>query len=1066
MKLKRLASKSLATATAFSMATTLFAGVPAVPVNAADTTKRSSFKIEAEYGVLGSCGYGPGDFSNNCSIRDYAEGDTVKLKGITLDEAGTRKVTIYYAAGMETSVTVAANGGTAKTVDLNSTGSWVSKAGSATVDVEFKAGENELVITSGNPGPNLDYVTVEMTAAEEQKTLLGMINSLQAGSLGDSDTTKANALEVAYNSMYDKKDVYIKNSLTEVIRKVNNNSPFTYEAELGSTDGKVITVHEATGTQNKGSNGAMVGLDKGQKVSIKVYKETAGTTQVAVYYAVAGAHRYVACTVNGQENVFSKCAAERTDLFQDGNDDLPWAVPQAQPVSMKIDLAQGWNTLEFAFPNNTAGLDLSEDMNKFTPNLDKFQIYLTAKEEAETIKELAKTASTGGLERAFLSISPDAKALLEKETGLSSSLNTLVKDWSSNKEDSFGEANAKTFTVKFDANGGTIKDEDKTQAVKENKTAKEPEVTRDGYELIGWFEKDAEEAFDFETPIKADMTLKAEWAENTDAADKTIADAQKQLDELNKDDYPADKWDKVQDILDKIAALEDDAYDPATAAQRKNELAKELAAALQDLLNSKIEEAFTVTFLNEDGSVYKTQGDLKTGNKVDEPEAPVKENYDFLGWYTVAGSGADPYAPTTNKYDFANMAITGDLVLIAKFEKNALAEATDKYEAALKDLEENFNKDEYEEDAWKEIEDILAKIEDEYASGAPNADTISVLLEQLQAAKDALADKKKKFTVTYNANGGVVPAGAEKEVVEYGKTVTKLINATRSGYDFAGWVTAEGVAFDFDTPIKADITLTAKWTANADMEAIKNQFNQWKNYFDGLQKDQYDAGSITTIQEIIRQIEEELKKENPDFDRISQLVLQLSQLTSGIKPVNNAVLVSGVTVTADPSLKIAAGKKVDLDAEVAPANATNSNVVWTSSNTSWATVDANGVVTTKKAGKGKKVVITATAADGSQKAASVTVQIMKKAVKKIKITGSNTVTAGKKLKLKATVTPKAKKSQINATLQWVSSNTKYATVNKKGVVKATKKGKGKTVKITAFSTDGTNKKATFKIKIK
>lgn len=55
---------------------------------------------------------------------------------------------------------------------------------------------------------------------------------------------------------------------------------------------------------------------------------------------------------------------------------------------------------------------------------------------------------------------------------------------------------------------------------------------------------------------------------------------------------------------------------------------------------------------------------------------------------------------------------------------------------------------------------------------------------------------------------------------------------------------------------------------------------------------------------------------------------------------------------------------------------------------------------------------------------------------------------------------------INKTLKWQSSNTKYATVNKKGKVTAKKAGKGKTVTITAASTDGSNKKAKVKIKIK
>ena len=46
------------------------------------------------------------------------------------------------------------------------------------------------------------------------------------------------------------------------------------------------------------------------------------------------------------------------------------------------------------------------------------------------------------------------------------------------------------------------------------------------------------------------------------------------------------------------------------------------------------------------------------------------------------------------------------------------------------------------------------------------------------------------------------------------------------------------------------------------------------------------------------------------------------------------------------------------------------------------------------------------------------------------------------------------------------NNTKYATINQKGVVKAKRAGKGKTIKVTACAVDGSGKKASIKIKIR
>ena len=163
------------------------------------------------------------------------------------------------------------------------------------------------------------------------------------------------------------------------------------------------------------------------------------------------------------------------------------------------------------------------------------------------------------------------------------------------------------------------------------------------------------------------------------------------------------------------------------------------------------------------------------------------------------------------------------------------------------------------------------------------------------------------------------------------------------------------------------------------------------------------------------------------------------------------------------SKQIAAGKKLTLKAAVLPKTASNKKLLWKSSNTKVATVTQGGVVTLKKKTGGKKVTITATATDGSKKYASWKITSMKGIVKKIKITGSKPVKAGKKLKLKAKVTATKK---ANKKLLWTSGNTKYATVNAKGIVITKKLAKGKTVKITAMATDGSGKKKTVKIKMK
>ena len=72
--------------------------------------------------------------------------------------------------------------------------------------------------------------------------------------------------------------------------------------------------------------------------------------------------------------------------------------------------------------------------------------------------------------------------------------------------------------------------------------------------------------------------------------------------------------------------------------------------------------------------------------------------------------------------------------------------------------------------------------------------------------------------------------------------------------------------------------------------------------------------------------------------------------------------VTSVTVTAAGSAtSVAVGSTLQLSKAVAPSNATTQTVTWSSSNTTFATVDANGLVTAKAAGN---VTITATADNG------------------------------------------------------------------------------------------------------
>ena len=73
---------------------------------------------------------------------------------------------------------------------------------------------------------------------------------------------------------------------------------------------------------------------------------------------------------------------------------------------------------------------------------------------------------------------------------------------------------------------------------------------------------------------------------------------------------------------------------------------------------------------------------------------------------------------------------------------------------------------------------------------------------------------------------------------------------------------------------------------------------------------------------------------------------------------------------------------------------------------------------------------------------------------------SNKIAAGKTIQLKASIKPD---SAADKRMRWSSSNTKAATVNLSGRVTVNKKAAGKTVWITASASDGSGKKASWKI---
>ncbi|MDR1564458.1 MAG: Ig-like domain-containing protein [Oscillospiraceae bacterium] len=151
---------------------------------------------------------------------------------------------------------------------------------------------------------------------------------------------------------------------------------------------------------------------------------------------------------------------------------------------------------------------------------------------------------------------------------------------------------------------------------------------------------------------------------------------------------------------------------------------------------------------------------------------------------------------------------------------------------------------------------------------------------------------------------------------------------------------------------------------------------------------------------------------------------------------------SGVTA-APKTLQLEVGEAYDLTATVAPADADNKAVTWSSNNTGVVTVDNNGHIIAAGVGG---ATVTVTTVDGG-KTDTVSIDVVKRTLTVLINGGAASVSVedGSTTSLTAAVTP----STYGTGLTWTSSDLTIAEVNSSGLVTAKKPG---TVTITATST--------------
>ena len=171
--------------------------------------------------------------------------------------------------------------------------------------------------------------------------------------------------------------------------------------------------------------------------------------------------------------------------------------------------------------------------------------------------------------------------------------------------------------------------------------------------------------------------------------------------------------------------------------------------------------------------------------------------------------------------------------------------------------------------------------------------------------------------------------------------------------------------------------------------------------------------------------------------------------TGTVKVAAGSVSVTGVSLDKT-ALELAVGDDETLTATISPADATNKNVTWTSSNEAVASVSGDGLTGTVKALKAGTTTITVTTADGA-KTATCVVTVTRPVTGVSLSETTKSLAVGESFNLTATISPE---DATNKNVTWTSSDASIATVSGDGLTGTVQALKAGTTTITVTTADG------------
>lgn len=228
-----------------------------------------------------------------------------------------------------------------------------------------------------------------------------------------------------------------------------------------------------------------------------------------------------------------------------------------------------------------------------------------------------------------------------------------------------------TYTVKYDANGGTGAPSNQTKKQGESLTISTAKPTKTGYTFTSWNTKKDGTGTKYDIGASyttdADLTLYAQYKKNTvtytvkydanggeNAPKEQTKTKGKELvlstTVPTKEGYKFVNWNTKKDGTGT-------SYN--AGAKYTTEASITLYAQYEKELNEE-ETKYTITFYTNDGTTEKSTKVVNKGDKVVKPEDPTREGYTFDGWYDKKENGKE--------YDFTKE-VTSDISLYAYWSK-------------------------------------------------------------------------------------------------------------------------------------------------------------------------------------------------------------------------------------------------------------------------------------------------------------------------------------------------------------------------------------------------------------